>query len=220
MSKNYSQVRDFFSGYAGKWDSLYGKKNRKDPFSIFADSVLRRVIKIRFVKTVEIIKENSCENVLDVGCGSGRYVLEFAREGLDVHGIDFAKPMLVIAEESLKALALSHRAKLQQLSWQDFDSDKKYDAVVAIGFFDYQEDPSAALEKMVKTSNKVVVASFPKSSGILAIQRRIRYRIRNCPLWMYSHSDIEDLVANLTSPVTHQILKLGRDYLLVLKIRE
>lgn len=218
MSKNYSQVRDFFSGYAGKWDSLYGKKNRKDPLSMFVDNVLRRVIKIRFAKTVEIIQQNSCKSVLDIGCGSGRYVLEFAREGLDVHGIDFAEPMLVIAEESLKAIELSHRAKLQQVSWQDFDSDETYDAVIAIGFFDYQENPGAALEKMVKVSNKVVVASFPKSSGILAIQRRIRYRVRNCPLWMYSHSDIEDLVGNLTSPVSRQILRLGRDYLLVLTV--
>lgn len=220
MSKNLHMVKDFFSGYAGKWDSLYGKNNKKDPFSKFTDNVLRKVIKVRFIKTVEIVKTNGCKSVLDVGCGSGRYVLEFAREGLQVHGIDFANEMLDIARESLKREALENKATFDQISWQGFEPKHKYDAIVAIGFFDYQEDPAGALLKMTQASNKLVIASFPKSSGLLAFQRRIRYRLRKCPLWMYSLREIEMLVKNLEKHRSASILKLGRDYLLIVKNEE
>jgi 2-polyprenyl-3-methyl-5-hydroxy-6-metoxy-1,4-benzoquinol methylase len=215
MSRNLNMVKDFFSGYAGKWDSLYGKNNKKDPISRFTDNVLRRVIKVRFVKTLEIVKSHGCKSVLDVGCGSGRYVLEFAREGLQVHGIDFANEMLEIANESLKREALENRASLNQISWQEFEVKQKFDAIVAIGFFDYQEDPASALLKMVQASNKLVIASFPKSSGFLAFQRRIRYQLRKCPLWMYSKRDIEKLILKLDNQKSASILNLGRDYLLV-----
>ena len=209
-------VQKFFSGYAAKWDSLYGKKNGKDPFSKFVDEVLRKVIKVRFDKCVEIVKRSGSLSVLDVGCGSGRYLEEFAQSKIEVLGIDFAETMLEIARKTIEEKSLGDLAQIQNVSWDDYEVVKEFDAVIAIGFFDYQENASLALNKMAKLAKKVVVASFPRNSGVLAIQRRVRYRRRKCPLWMYSKADVETLARGISGLRNFNVIDLGRDFLLVL----
>lgn len=214
MSSKQNLVKTFFSGYAGKWDSLYGKKTRKDPFSKFADEVLRKVIKRRFQETLILIDKHECFSILDVGCGSGRYLVEFAKRGRYSHGIDFAQPMLDLAQASIEFLSLQSMVKLECSTWRDFETNRSFDAIVAIGFFDYQENPKEALSKMISVSEKLVIASFPRSNGLLAFQRRIRYRIRKCPLWMYSQSQIENMMLEINPELEYEILNLGRDFLL------
>ena len=77
-SKRHEQVNEFFDGYSEKWDSLYGKERKKDPLSKFADEVLRAVIKRRLSTTLGFTKSDKIKTVLDAGCGSGQYVVEFA----------------------------------------------------------------------------------------------------------------------------------------------
>jgi len=37
--------------------------------------------------------------ILDLGCGTGRHAIEFARRGFDVTGVDFSEAMLTRARE-------------------------------------------------------------------------------------------------------------------------
>ncbi|MDI6751934.1 MAG: class I SAM-dependent methyltransferase [bacterium] len=40
--------------------------------------------------------------VLDSGCGNGRHILFFAKNGLTAHGVDISSKSLVMARQSLK----------------------------------------------------------------------------------------------------------------------
>jgi hypothetical protein len=48
------------------------------------------------------------------------------------------------------------------------------------------------LKKLGTDVTKRILASFPKSGGILGMQRKIRYNFRNCPLYLYSRSELEE----------------------------
>jgi ubiquinone/menaquinone biosynthesis C-methylase UbiE len=65
--------------------------------------------------------------LIDIGCGTGRHVVHFARRGFDVTGLDLSQDMLSIASEKVSASGLKAtfvRRDMRDLS--DFP-DGKYD---------------------------------------------------------------------------------------------
>ena len=216
-SKKHEQVNEFFDGYSEKWDSLYGKERKKDPLSKFADEVLRAVIKRRLSTTLGFTKSEKIKTILDAGCGSGQYVVEFAKQGKLVTGLDFAESMLKIAKKSIKDENLSG-VDFLQADFVEHDFSKKYDAVCAMGFFDYIENPAPVLKKMVSISNHEVYASFPKAKGILALQRRVRYKLRSCPLWLYSEKRLLAILEQSVASGKYELVDLGRDWIVRIKV--
>jgi 2-polyprenyl-3-methyl-5-hydroxy-6-metoxy-1,4-benzoquinol methylase len=53
---------------------------------------------IQFIKSKNLIKGN----VLDIGCGGGRHVMSFAKEGFNSYGIDFSKTAIDLAKLDAK----------------------------------------------------------------------------------------------------------------------
>ena len=216
-TKKHEQVNEFFDGYSEKWDSLYGKERKKDPLSKFADEVLRAVIKRRLSTTLGFTKSDKIKTILDAGCGSGQYVVEFAKQGKLVTGLDFAESMLKIAKKSIKDENLPG-VDFLQADFVEYDFSKKYDAVCAMGFFDYIENPAPVLKKMVSISNHEVYASFPKAKGILALQRRVRYKLRSCPLWLYSEKRLLTILDQSGVAGKFELVDLGRDWIVRIKV--
>lgn len=207
---NGTAVRKFFSSYAPYWDSLYGKRRRRNPIALFVDGGLRRVLKRRFTLALDLANGREIRTILDCGCGSGQYVLDFARLGKDVTAIDFSEPMLTLTNDLLEA----HGKQAHELILGDFNTlefTRTFDMICAMGFFDYQQDAQSTLQKMTILANKKVIASFPKSEGFLAIQRKIRYKRRNCPLFLYSESELKNILSNLGVLTQTRIHDLGRD---------
>lgn len=74
-------------------------------------------------------------NVLDIGCGTGKYILEFARIGKDATGIDISPNMIKYAKENAKNMNLSN-VSFEIIPWQELDVNKikwnkKFDFVFA-----------------------------------------------------------------------------------------
>jgi SAM-dependent methyltransferase len=49
----------------------------------------------------ELLDEHDCQEILDLGCGNGRFLVHFARRGLHVTGLDSAPTALKLAGEWL-----------------------------------------------------------------------------------------------------------------------
>ncbi|MHB8963856.1 MAG: class I SAM-dependent methyltransferase, partial [Saccharofermentanales bacterium] len=79
--------------------------------------------------------------VLDIGCGTGRHSIEFARKGYEVKGIDVAETYLEQAIEVAKACDLNIEFKLERGS--EIKEQNAYDFVLAyyhtLGFMDEDE---------------------------------------------------------------------------------
>lgn len=93
--------------------------------------------------------------VLDIGCGTGKYAVEFANAEMFVCGIDISPKMLKFARENL--INVGGDFDLILSTWQDIDEnslteDGKYDLVFASnspGIRDISD-----IEKMCKVSKK------------------------------------------------------------------
>jgi SAM-dependent methyltransferase len=88
------------------WDPSGGDEPQKD------HAYLRRVI------------ENNGGPALDVGCGTGRLLLRYLADGLDVEGIDSSADMLAFCQEKANQQGLP--AKLFQQSMHELDLPRKY----------------------------------------------------------------------------------------------
>ena len=90
-------IRDYFSRAASTFDALYAER-QMNQFERFVNCHFRRDIYERFLLTMEHFKTYGLKSALDVGCGSGRYVVSLADLGVErILGIDFSPAMIDLA---------------------------------------------------------------------------------------------------------------------------
>ena len=79
------------------------------------------------IKEKKLLNENS--KVLDIGCGTGRHLLEFSKFTSYVTGTDISSKMLDYAKEKLKNV---REAKFVHGNWmKNFTKEKEFDLVFA-----------------------------------------------------------------------------------------
>jgi len=73
------------------WDKIFAERGR-----VFTapHSDIERVVKL--------IRDNDGSRILDLGCGTGRYVVHFARLGFDVYAFDASPKALSMTQDWLK----------------------------------------------------------------------------------------------------------------------
>ena len=205
-------ARDFFEGYARDFDHIYDEGG-KGPVARFVDTHLRREMRVRFEKTFEALQPLRGRSLLDAGCGGGRYAIPAAKAGASaVLGIDFSETMLALAREKAAAEGVGDVCRFEVGDLlSSAVPEKSFDYSIAIGFFDYQQDPEAALRALVRATRRRVFISLPKRWHVLTPQRYVRYTYFRCYIRFYSRRDVERLAASV-QPRALTIFDIGREY--------
>ncbi len=197
----------FFDRYARDFDAIYGTKN--GPVNAVVNRLFRKCMKERYRLTLEGASPISGRSVLDIGCGPGHYSLELARRGAGkVLGIDFADGMLDIAREGARREGLD-KVTFDRADFLSATYPEPFDYVIVMGFMDYIRDARAMVRKAMSVTKAKAFFSFPLDGGLLAMQRRIRYR-RRCDLFLYHEADVRALFDGLDGVQIHT-QNLGRD---------
>lgn len=207
-----TRVRDHFDGYAERFDAIYD--DRKGPAGRFVDNVWRGVVRRRLELTLDALAPIEGRALLDVGTGSGRYCLAYAREGATrAVGIDFADGMIELARRRAQELGLADRCEFVVGTFPEDVPGERYDAVSAMGFFDYVPDAASALAAMRELA-PTVIASFPKAREWRVPLRRARLRLAGCPLYLYSEERLRGVLAD-AGVADHELIELDRDHVVI-----
>lgn len=214
VNKDSQEVKSFFDGYASDFDSIYGHTDKRGPIDKLADKWFRKVMILRFKETLKRSANDSIKSIIDIGCGPGLYCVEFLKQGKEVVAIDLAENMLTIAKDHIKKHASDKNDKISYLhaNYLEHSFDQQYDAACLMGFFDYIIKPVEVFEKLKKDINKEVYASFPKDGGFLAWQRKVRYKMRNCPLYLYTLEDIKSIMHQSGLDGKYEVVDFGRGF--------
>ncbi len=212
------KVRDHFHEDAERFDSIYGEK--KSLFQRFVDDYWRGVVQKRLELNVERLQPLAGKKILDVGCGSGRFCIEFARGGAArVVGVDFAKAMIDIANDLAKKAGVDDRCEFITGAFPDAvpTAEAPFDASTANGFFDYIEHPAPLIAKMREMTKGTMIMSFPKAVEWRVPVRRVRFWLKGTPLFLYRESQVRDILSE-AGVDRYEMIHLDRDYLIVANV--
>ena len=212
------KVREHFDDDAERFDAIY--RDKKGFVSRFIDDFWRGVVQKRLQLNVEKLRPFEGKKILDVGCGSGRFCIAFAKEGAEkVVGVDFAKLMIDIAEELAKEEGVADRCEFRVGAFPEIVSDAEapFDASTANGFFDYIEDPVPIISKMRELTKGKLIMSFPKAVEWRVPIRRARFWMKGTPLFLYKENRVKEILSK-AGVENYEWINLDRDYLIVAEV--
>jgi len=175
-------------------------------------------MKLRYEETLKGCTPIAGKTVLDVGCGPGHYAVALARRGAaQVLGLDFAPGMLELARARAEQAGVAARCRFEAADFLTYPLDgRTFDYTVVMGFMDYVRDPGPVIAKVLNATREKAFFSFPAAGGLLAWQRRRRYRQR-CDLFLYTEKDLSRLFA--MTGARGAIKRLARDYCVTIFLR-
>lgn len=207
MSKR--STAGFFDSYAQDFNAIYGREDTLSNRLI--SKIFRRSMRLRFQKTIEGCQPVEGKSVLDIGCGPGHYAVTLAVRGAaNVSGIDFAPAMIELARKKAAEAGVGDICRFFVDDFMTCDFGRTFDYTILMGFMDYMSDPQKVIERALSLTTGKAFFSFPAAEGLLAWQRRRRYRDK-CDLFLYRRGDIPDLFRGLAYDKI-SIEKISRDY--------
>lgn len=212
------KVRDHFHDDASRFDAIY--EEEKGPLASFIDNYWRGVVQKRLELNVEKLRPFAGKKILDVGCGSGRFCIAFAKEGAEkIVGIDFAKGMIEIANKLAAEAKVADKCEFVVGGFPEAidKSEAPFDACTGNGFFDYIENPVPIITAMRELTKGKLIMSFPKAFEWRVPLRRFRFWLKGTPLFLYTEKQTRDILVR--SGVTdYEFIHLDRDYLVVANV--
>jgi ubiquinone/menaquinone biosynthesis C-methylase UbiE len=185
------KVQRRFERDAQSFDAIY--RLERSPFWRLVNTTLRKAVFERYAITFERAGDVTGKDVLDVGCGSGVYSVDFARRGARrVVGVDFSANMLALARREAEQHEVADRCEFVQADFLELDPDETFDISIAMGVFDYVPDQVPFLRKMAALTTGKVIVAFPSHSLIREPARRLRYKLAaKGDVFLYGRDDVE-----------------------------
>jgi ubiquinone/menaquinone biosynthesis C-methylase UbiE len=209
------KVRDHFDDDAQRFDAIYDEK--KGAVARFIDNYWRGVVQRRLELNVEKLEPLKGKKILDVGCGSGRFCIAFAKRGAAmVVGVDFAAAMIDIADQLAMDTGVDQQCEFRVGTFPEAVglNEAPFDASTANGFFDYVSEPGPIIARMRELTKGKLIMSFPKAVEWRVPVRRIRFWMKGTPLFLYRESQVRDILQD-AGVNSYEFIHLDRDYLVV-----
>ena len=210
-----AKVRDHFDDDASRFDAIYDAE--KGMVARLIDNYWRGVVQRRLEINVEKLRPFEGKKILDVGCGSGRFCIAFARSGAEkVVGVDFAPAMIDIANRLAAEAGVAEQCEFRVGAFPEAirREEGPFDAATANGFFDYIEDPVPIITAMRGLIKGKMIMSFPKAVEWRVPIRRFRFWLKGTPLFLYREPRVRDILAK-AGVTQFEFIYLDRDYLVV-----
>jgi SAM-dependent methyltransferase len=160
----------FNSSYAQQYDHFYEGKDYKGECDLVEAAFSR----------FDVVPHT----LLDVGCGTGKHLIELARRGYDTAGVDLSASMLDQARRSAAAdLPKERQPELLCGDARDFDYQRKFDAAImmfaVIGYLTANDDVLAGLRNIRRhlDPGALFICDFWYGPSVLSVQPSDRVRV-------------------------------------------
>ena len=189
---NQTQAGVFFDRFADTFDTFYD--GRRSPFMQWIDRRYRHDMFERYSLTFERLGDLSGKRGLDIGCGSGPYIVEAVRRGASqVVGLDPALGMLELARKRLERMGPSDKGEFVTGYFPEHTPAGPFDFAIIMGVLDYVAEPVPFFKALRGILTGRAAVSFPSKHWFRTPIRKFRYRLRNCPVYFYDERMIRSI---------------------------
>ena len=171
----------FASEVARRYDRWYETR-----WGRYADERQRQLL-------VHMCAPQPAEQVLDVGCGTDRYLQWFAQMGLEATGVDKSVEMVQVARQRLAGSGEEGRVLLADGTDLPF-ADDSFDLVTAITVLEFVDLPGALIREMLRISRDRIFLGVLNRYSPYYIQQRLRRGRILSQAHFYSVDEIVTLV--------------------------
>jgi len=191
---NMPQVARFWNDIAEEFDSIY--TGRKGRVGRLLDRWLRKDIYQRFDWVMERAGDVKGITICDIGCGSGRFVTEFAKRGAaHVTGVDVAPEMIRLSKELLARDGRANQCDFVVSDVLNWKTSQTYDLTIAIGFWDYIQHPPERLRLIRKLTKKTFLSAWPRFWTWRMPIRKVRLQyVLGCPVYFFRREQIVEML--------------------------
>jgi len=207
------KVGTYFDKAATTFDTFYDHK--RSAFMQWVDRKFRSDVFERYRLTFEALEPLNNKSVLDVGCGSGPYVVEAARRGSKrAVGFDMAQNMIDLGRQRATATGVADKCEFLLGTFPEDSPQETFDYAIVMGVMDYIADPLEFLSALARQIHISAVLSFPSKHWFRTPLRKARYWLKRCPVYFYEPLQIEELskTAGFSSIKVEKIPGAGMDY--------
>jgi cyclopropane fatty-acyl-phospholipid synthase-like methyltransferase len=209
---------DFFHGFADTFDTFYDGK--RSPAMQWIDRRFRNDMFERYQLTFERLGDLHGKTIIDIGCGSGPYIIEAIKQGAShVLALDAAPRMLELTRQRVERIGAQDKVSYEESYFPPSSPIRPFNCAIVMGVLDYVEDSTAFLRALREIVTDAAVISFSSKHWFRTPIRKIRYRLRNCPVWFYSQAEIRKSAsdAGWRTIDIRKIAGAGMDYHVYLK---
>ncbi|MBD3231336.1 methyltransferase domain-containing protein [Candidatus Dependentiae bacterium] len=154
-----------FQKYAFYYDALYADKNYQEEIDYIQ-------------KLIQKYSKNLCNNILDLGCGTGKHAALLAKKGYKIKGIDLSKQMINLAQKNFKHKNLSFMSG----DIRDFKFNQNFDVVLSlfhvISYLTTDKDLTKVFTNVAKHLNKYGIFIFDCWYGPAVLDNKPEIRIK------------------------------------------
>jgi 2-polyprenyl-3-methyl-5-hydroxy-6-metoxy-1,4-benzoquinol methylase len=193
------EVKDYFEDIASDFDSYY--ESPKGFLDKIINAWLRRPGLIKRLKiSLEASNPHLEKKILDVGCGSGKFVVECAKRGAEVWGMDISREMIEIANHFCEKNKVEAELRIGDATRE---LPRGFDACVALGVFEYFEDPKSILRNMFASTNNggKIIFSVPSLFTFQTPLRNVLLYHRNVKCYYYTKKRVISLLSDFKEDV-------------------
>jgi len=194
---------EYWNNEASKFDTIYHEDGRVKGW---LNRLLRIDMEGRYLFTLKGVDFDSHPHILEIGCGTGVHSRGFIQAGASsVTGVDFSAKMLKIAAARLEGYM--DNIKLIEGDFMKLEFERTFDVVTALGVFDYISDPLNFIKKAMSLTTRHFIASFPRSGTLRSCLRTIRLRLKGCPVYFYSGTQLKSMALECGAVIrVHEII--------------
>lgn len=189
------QVARYWNNIAEEFDAIYTGKD-KSALSRALDRYFRADIYGRFEWVMQHCGDVRGRSICDIGCGSGRFVAEFAKRGAGhVTGVDVAPEMIRLAEELVKKDGVAERCEFAVADVLNWKPTRQFDVSIAIGFWDYIANPDERLRLIRSFTTDRFLSAWPRSNTWRMPVRKVRLEyVLGCPVYFFSKPQVYQML--------------------------
>ena len=189
------EVARYWNAAADEFDSIYSGAG-KSKFGRALDCIFHRDIYQRFDWVMARAGDVRGKTICDIGCGSGRFVVEFARRGAGiVTGVDIAPQMIKRARGLVQNSRPEQHCEFVTADILDWRADRIFDISIAIGLWDYVADARERLLKVRELTSGVFLSAWPRFWTWRMPVRKLRLQyLGGCPVYFFRQKQIRRLL--------------------------